>query len=62
MEQLAILRNGEARACRYRYRPGMKKPKETQDPPSQTEDGAPNVVGLARARATRQKDIEGVLP
>jgi len=41
MEQLAILRNGEARACRYRYRPGMKKPRETQDPPSQTEDGAP---------------------
>src|SRR5882757_1140139 len=28
MEQLAILRNGEARACRYRYRPGMKKRRE----------------------------------
>ena len=28
IEQLVILRNGEARACRYRYRPGMKKRKE----------------------------------
>jgi len=55
MEQLAILRNGEARACRYRYRPGMKKRKEKpKDPPSQPEDGAPDLVGLARARATRR--------
>jgi len=35
---------------------------ETQDPPSQPEDGAPNLILLVCARATRQKDIEGVLP
>jgi len=53
MEQLAILRNGEARACRYRYRPGMKRRKENPRPTLPTR-GAPDLVGLAHARATRR--------